>query len=71
MPSSPGHVHFYYKELHEGVYQICDGTGGSLRGEKRQTYLDVLVGQDQAQIKVWQNDSSDSNNWHLADTISL
>jgi Calcineurin-like phosphoesterase len=66
-----GHVHFYYKELHDGVYQICDGTGGSLRGEKRQTYLDVIVGQDQAQINAWQNDSVGSHNWRLADTIRL
>lgn len=66
-----GHVHFYYKELHDGVYQICDGTAGSARGEKRQTYLDVFVQSDEAQIHVWQNDSFGSSKWHLADTITF
>jgi hypothetical protein len=66
-----GHVHFYYKELHDGVYQICDGTAGSVRGEKYQTYLDVVVQPDQAKINVWQNDSPGSKAWHLAETITL
>ena len=66
-----GHVHFYYQELHDGVYQICDGTAGSGRGEKRQTYLDVVVGPDQAKIKVWQSDSPGSKAWHLTETITL
>ena len=66
-----GHIHFYYREMHDGVYQICDGTAGSSRGEKRQTYLDVVVGPSQAAVKVWQNDSVGSTNWHLADSFTL
>ena len=66
-----GHAHVYYKELHDGVYQICDGTAGSARGEKHQTYLDVVVQSDEAQIHVWQNDSFGSSKWHLAETITF
>jgi hypothetical protein len=66
-----GHIHFYYKELRDGVYQISDGNAGKSGGEKHQSYLDVLVGPDQAQIQVWQNTTDGSTAWHLADTISL
>jgi hypothetical protein len=66
-----GHIHFYYKELHDGVYQICDGTAGRPKNENRQTYLDVVVGPGHAQVYVWQNDSPDSATWHLQDTITL
>jgi hypothetical protein len=66
-----GHIHFYYKELHEGVYQICDGTAGRPKSENRQTYLDVVVGSDHAQVYVWQNNAPDSTKWHLQDTITL
>ncbi len=30
-----GHIHYYYKELHQGVYQISDGNAGN--GKDRQT----------------------------------
>ena len=66
-----GHIHFYYKELHNGVYQICDGTAGRPKSEKRQTYLDVVVGPEDAQVYVWQNEAPDSGKWHLTDTITL
>jgi hypothetical protein len=66
-----GHVHFYYKELQDGVYQISDGSAGRPKDDKHQTYLDVVVQPDQAQVKVWQNDAPDSSVWHLAETIPL
>ena len=66
-----GHVHFYYKELRDGVYQISDGNVGNSKAEKHQTYLDVVVRTDLAQIKVWQNDAPDSGVWHLAETVIL
>jgi hypothetical protein len=66
-----GHIHYYYKELHDGVYQFCDGNAGNGSAEKHQTYLDVAVGADQSKIQVWQNDSNGSSSWHLAETIPL
>jgi len=74
-----GHIHFYYNELHDGVYQISDGNAGAFyrvsdgnAGDERgQTYLDVIVGPDDARVKVWQNDSDGGTSWHLADTIDL
>lgn len=64
-----GHIHYYYKELHDGVWQICDGNVGQASGEKPQTYLDIVVRSDRAEIKVWQNETRGSSNWHLAETI--
>jgi hypothetical protein len=66
-----GHIHYYYKELRDGVWQICDGNVGQASGENHQTYLDIVVGSDQANIKVWQNDKKGSSAWHLAETIPL
>jgi Calcineurin-like phosphoesterase len=66
-----GHIHYYYKDLRQGVWQISDGNAGNSSGEKHQTYLDVIVGQTQAEIKVWQNDADGSTAWHLADTITV
>jgi predicted phosphodiesterase len=66
-----GHIHFYYKEVRDGVYQICDGNAGNGSAEKHQTFLDVVVGSDQAQVKVWQNTTNGSAVWHLAETIPL
>ena len=66
-----GHTHYYYQELHQGVYQICDGNVGKGTIEKHQTYLDVIVGPDQAQVKVWQNDADGGTVWKVADTILL
>lgn len=66
-----GHVHFYYKDRQQGVWQISDGNAGKSSGEKHQTYLDVIINHTRAEIKVWQNDADGSTNWHLADTIAL
>ena len=66
-----GHIHFYYKETHDGVLQICDGNVGQASGENPQTYLDIVLGSDKAEIKVWQNDKRGSSAWHLAETIPL
>ncbi len=66
-----GHIHYYYKELHDGVWQISDGSVGQSSGEKPQTYLDMVVGSDQADIKVWRNEKKGSSAWHLAETIPL
>jgi hypothetical protein len=66
-----GHTHYYYKELHDGVWQISDGKVGPSSGDKHQTYLDILVGPTQAEIKVWQNEAKGSSAWHLAETIPL
>ncbi len=66
-----GHVHFYYKELHDGVYQVNDGNAGNGSAEKHQTYLDVIVGASEATIQVWQNDKNGSSAWHVADSIAI
>ncbi len=66
-----GHIHYYYKELHDGVWQICDGNVGQSSSEKHQTYLDIRVGADQAEIRVWQNQVKGSGMWHLAETIPI
>jgi hypothetical protein len=66
-----GHIHFYYKELHDGLYQVSDGNAGNGKAERHQTYLDVVVGPDQAEIQVWQNNADGSSAWHLAETIPL
>ena len=64
-----GHIHFYYKQPRDGVYQIVDGCAG--RSNDQQTYLDVVVGQEQAQIRVWQNNARGGSDWRLVDTIML
>jgi hypothetical protein len=66
-----GHTHYYYKDLREGLYQISDGNAGNGSQERHQTYLDVIVGPDQAHIQVWQNESNGSTTWRIADTIPL
>ena len=66
-----GHTHYYYHELHQGVCQISDGNVGKGAVENRQTYLDVIVGPDQAQVKVWQNDADGGALWKVADTFLL
>jgi hypothetical protein len=66
-----GHIHYYYKELHQGVYQISDGNAGNGGDERRQTFLDVVVGQDKAEVKVWQNNADGGTVWKLAETITL
>ena len=66
-----GHVHYYYKGQHDGVWEISDGNAGNGDKVHYQSYLDVIVGPAQAIIKVWQNDADGSTVWHLADTIML
>ena len=70
-PPTPSPWSSYYQELHQGVYQICDGNVGKGTIEKHQTYLDVIVGPDQTQVKVWQNDADGGTVWKVADTILL
>jgi hypothetical protein len=66
-----GHTHYYYKELHEGVYQICDGNVGKGSTEKHQTYLDVAVEADRAEVRVWQNDADGGTRWKVVETLTL
>ena len=66
-----GHVHFYYKDLRDGVWQISDGNAGNSSQQKHQNYLDVVVGPALAEIKVWQNEADGSPTWTLAETITL
>ena len=66
-----GHVHFYYKEQRDGVWQISDGNAGNGKQEKHQNYLDVVVGSAQAEIKVWQSEADGSTTWELGETITL
>jgi hypothetical protein len=66
-----GHIHYYYQELHEGVYQICDGNVGKGSTEKHQTYLDVVVGPNKAEVRVWQNDADGGTVWKVAETLVL
>jgi len=39
-----GHVHYYYKDLRDDVWQVSDGNAGKSSEEKHQNYLDVVVG---------------------------
>jgi len=64
-----GHVHFYYKQAKDGVWQIVDGCAG--RTLEHRTYLDIIVGADRAQVNVWQKESLLSKGWKLIDTITL
>ena len=66
-----GHIHFYYKEVHDGVWQISDGNAGNGKQETHQTFLDVIVGPDCAKVNVWQNSANGSKTWRLAETLAL
>jgi 3',5'-cyclic AMP phosphodiesterase CpdA len=66
-----GHTHYCYKELHEGVYQFSDGNVGKGSTEKHQTYFDVVVASDKAEVRIWQNDADGGTVWKLVETISL
>jgi hypothetical protein len=66
-----GHIHYYYKELHQGVWQVSDGNVGKGSTENHQTYLDVVVGPDRAVVKVWQNEVDGGKVWKVVETITL
>jgi predicted phosphodiesterase len=66
-----GHIHYYYKEVHDGVVQISDGNAGNGKDPKYQTYLDVLVGADKAEVRVWQSDADGGTTWKLLETYTL
>lgn len=65
-----GHVHRYFKERRDGVWQVCDGHAGRVKGGDR-IYLDVSVGPTEAEIKTWIAASGDWSDWTLLDTIRV
>lgn len=65
-----GHVHRYFKEQRDGVWQICDGHAGRVKGGDR-IYLDVSVGPAEAEIKTWIAASGNWSDWTLLDTIRV
>jgi len=65
-----GHVHRYFKEQRDGVWQVCDGHAGRVKGGDR-GYLDVSVGPAEAEIKVWIGARENWSDWTLLDTIRL
>jgi len=65
-----GHIHYYYKETKDGVYQISDGAAGK-NVEGHQTYLNVVVSNIDAQVEAWQNDVATPTSWHKADALVL
>ena len=65
-----GHIHYYYKELKDGVYQISDGAAGK-NVEGHQTYLKIVAGEAEVRIEAWQNDVATPASWHIADAIVL
>ena len=65
-----GHIHYYYKDLKDGVYQISDGAAGK-DVEGHQTYLKVVAGESEARVEAWQNDVATPTAWHKTDTTVL
>ncbi len=65
-----GHVHSYFKEQRDGVWQICDGHAGRVKGGDR-IYLDVQVGPAEAEVRTWIGSRDNWTDWKLLDTIRL
>jgi len=65
-----GHIHYYYKELKNGVYQISDGAAGK-NVEGHQTFLKVVAEASAVRVEAWQNDVATPTAWHKTDTTVL